>query len=117
MRALYQAHKANRLDKADALRHAQLALLRGPATTSDASDAQRGLTRVAAATGAVFDSLEPRPGAKAAEVLTNGGVRRIRARIGQSVVTLRVIRLLIFVGFAGKCRLYRRIQKIPGEFA
>jgi CHAT domain-containing protein len=48
MRALYQAHKVNRLDKADALRQAQLALLHGSARVDDASDANRGLTRVSA---------------------------------------------------------------------
>jgi CHAT domain-containing protein len=45
MRALYQAHKVDRLDKADALRQAQLALLKGSARLDDASGAQRGLTR------------------------------------------------------------------------
>jgi len=49
MRALYQAHKADRLDKADALRQAQLALLRGTAKVDDVAGAQRGLTRVSAA--------------------------------------------------------------------
>jgi CHAT domain-containing protein len=46
MRALYQAHKVNRLDKADALRQAQLALLRGSAKIDDAGIVDRGLTRV-----------------------------------------------------------------------
>ncbi|HMK86752.1 MAG TPA: CHAT domain-containing protein, partial [Steroidobacteraceae bacterium] len=60
MRALYQAHKANRLDKADALRQAQLSLLRGTATMTDASDAQRGLTRVAAAKGSGNFRVDPK---------------------------------------------------------
>jgi CHAT domain-containing protein len=45
MRILYQAHKVDHVDKADALRQAQLSLLRGSAKSDDASDAQRGLTR------------------------------------------------------------------------
>jgi len=49
MRALYQAHKVNHLDKADALRQAQLALLTGSAKIGDAGDAHRGLTRTDAA--------------------------------------------------------------------
>jgi CHAT domain-containing protein len=48
MRALYQAHKADRLDKADALRQAQLALLRGSARVDDAGKTDRGLTRISA---------------------------------------------------------------------
>jgi CHAT domain-containing protein len=46
MRALYQAHKNDHLDKADALRDAQLALLRGTAHSDSAGKAERGLTRV-----------------------------------------------------------------------
>ena len=46
MRALYQAHKNDHLDKADALRDAQLALLRGTAHSDAAGKAERGLTRV-----------------------------------------------------------------------
>lgn len=49
MRALYQAHKVGRLDKADALRQAQLALLRGSAGADGAGNAERGLTRINAA--------------------------------------------------------------------
>jgi CHAT domain-containing protein len=45
MRTLYQEHKVNHLDKADALRQAQLALLKGSAKIEDAGDAKRGLTR------------------------------------------------------------------------
>jgi CHAT domain-containing protein len=52
MRALYQAHKADHLDKADALRQAQLALLRGSARVDDANKAERGLTRISAAQSA-----------------------------------------------------------------
>jgi len=48
MRALYQAHKVDHLDKADALRQAQLALLRGSAVVEASSRAQRGLTRTSA---------------------------------------------------------------------
>jgi CHAT domain-containing protein len=48
MRTLYQSHKVNRLDKADALRQAQLALLKGSAKIDDAGDAKRGLTRTGA---------------------------------------------------------------------
>jgi CHAT domain-containing protein/Flp pilus assembly protein TadD len=48
MRALYQAHKADRLDKADALRQAQLTLLRGSARVDEASNVARGLTRIGA---------------------------------------------------------------------
>ena len=45
MRALYQAHKVDHKDKADALQQAQLALLRGTAVVDEDSKAQRGLTR------------------------------------------------------------------------
>jgi CHAT domain-containing protein/tetratricopeptide (TPR) repeat protein len=45
MRTLYQAHKVNHLDKADALRQAQIALLKGSARIDEAGDAHRGLTR------------------------------------------------------------------------
>jgi CHAT domain-containing protein len=47
MRALYQAHKVDHMDKADALRQAQLALLRGTAKVDEAGAANRGLARVA----------------------------------------------------------------------
>jgi len=46
MRALYQAHKNDHVDKADALRDAQLALLRGTAHSDSAGKVERGLTRV-----------------------------------------------------------------------
>ncbi len=49
MRALYQAHKVDHLDKADALRQAQVALLRGSAKVEDDSAAHRGLTRAGSA--------------------------------------------------------------------
>jgi CHAT domain-containing protein len=45
MRALYQAHKVNHLDKADALRQAQMALLKGSAKIEDTGGGHRGLTR------------------------------------------------------------------------
>jgi CHAT domain-containing protein/Flp pilus assembly protein TadD len=45
MRTLYQEHKVNHLDKADALRQAQLALLNGSAKMENSGDAKRGLTR------------------------------------------------------------------------
>jgi CHAT domain-containing protein len=45
MRILYQVHKVDRLDKADALRQAQLALLHGSANVGDTDIAARGLTR------------------------------------------------------------------------
>jgi CHAT domain-containing protein len=48
MRALYQAHKVDRLDKADALRQAQLALLRGSAKIDESDNASRGLRRTSA---------------------------------------------------------------------
>jgi CHAT domain-containing protein len=48
MRALYQAHKVDHLDKADALRQAQLALLRGTVAAGDTSNAARGLARAGA---------------------------------------------------------------------
>jgi CHAT domain-containing protein len=47
MRALYQAHKEAHLDKADALRSAQLALLKGAGELSgSSSDTDRGLARI-----------------------------------------------------------------------
>jgi CHAT domain-containing protein len=45
MRALYQAHKVDHLDKADALRQAQLALLRGSVGGDDTANAASGLAR------------------------------------------------------------------------
>ena len=47
MRELYQSHKVARLDKAESLRHAQLALLHGSAQVDDSGNASRGLTRTA----------------------------------------------------------------------
>jgi CHAT domain-containing protein len=49
MRALYQAHKMDHLDKADALRQAQLALLHGTAAAGDAGNTARGLARASTA--------------------------------------------------------------------
>jgi CHAT domain-containing protein len=48
MRTLYQAHKDDHLTKADALRHAQLALLHGSVHADPTTKSARGLTRVAA---------------------------------------------------------------------
>ena len=45
MKVLYQGHKADHLDKADALRQAQLALLKGSAGGGDTGSAARGLAR------------------------------------------------------------------------
>jgi CHAT domain-containing protein len=45
MKALYQAHKVDHLDKADALRQAQLILLKGSAGGGDGANAARGLAR------------------------------------------------------------------------
>ena len=52
MQALYQAHKADHLDKADALRQAQLALLKGKANVQLSSSAERGLARKSTGDGA-----------------------------------------------------------------
>jgi CHAT domain-containing protein len=49
MRAMYQAHKVDHLDKADALRQAQLVLLRGSTKVDDSDKARRGLTRIESA--------------------------------------------------------------------
>jgi CHAT domain-containing protein len=46
MRALYKAHKQDHLTKADALRQAQLTLLRGLEQADPAAKNERGLTRV-----------------------------------------------------------------------
>src|SRR5450631_2619101 len=46
MRALYKAHKQDHLTKADALRQAQLTLLRGLEQADPATKNERGLTRV-----------------------------------------------------------------------
>jgi CHAT domain-containing protein len=51
MRALYQAHKVDHMDKADALRKAQLALLHGTAQVDQSGAANRGLARVASTQG------------------------------------------------------------------
>jgi CHAT domain-containing protein len=45
MRVLYQGHKVGHLDKADALRQAQLALLKGSVAVEDNGRAARGLAR------------------------------------------------------------------------
>ncbi len=45
MRALYEGHAKDHLDKADALRHAQLALLHGTSPAQDDSKIRRGLAR------------------------------------------------------------------------
>ena len=45
MRAMYQAHKNDHADKADALRDAQLALLHGTVHADDTGKADRGLAR------------------------------------------------------------------------
>jgi CHAT domain-containing protein len=45
MRALYQAHKVDHLDKAESLRQAQLALLHGTVKAASGSAERRGLTR------------------------------------------------------------------------
>jgi CHAT domain-containing protein len=52
MQALYQAHKTDHLDKADALRQAQLALLKGKANVQLSSSAERGLARKSTGDGA-----------------------------------------------------------------
>jgi CHAT domain-containing protein len=49
MRKLYQAHKVDHLDKAEALREAQLALLRGTEQADGVLEGKRGLTRVGTA--------------------------------------------------------------------
>jgi len=61
MRVLYQAHKVDRLDKADALRKAQLALLHGTVQVEQSSVANRGLARVASSAGG--GSFKANPGA------------------------------------------------------
>ena len=59
MRALYQAHKSDHVDKADALRDAQLALLRGTAHSDSAGKAERGLTRVDSPPAAASFTADP----------------------------------------------------------
>jgi CHAT domain-containing protein len=61
MRTLYQAHKVDHLDKADALRQAQLALLHGTVAVADAGNAARGLAR--AATGRASGNFTVNPSA------------------------------------------------------
>jgi CHAT domain-containing protein len=59
MRTLYKAHKDEHVDKAEALRRAQVALLLGTVRSGAGADARRGLARVAAAGIADF-SPDPR---------------------------------------------------------
>jgi CHAT domain-containing protein/tetratricopeptide (TPR) repeat protein len=61
MKAMYQAHKNDHVDKADALRSAQLSLLRGTVHADSAGKSVRGLTRVASA--ASVGNFTPDPGA------------------------------------------------------
>jgi len=56
MREFYQAHKVDHLDKADALRHAQLALLHGSARIEEPAAAKRGLTRVGSTAAANYNA-------------------------------------------------------------
>jgi CHAT domain-containing protein len=60
MRALYQAHKVDHLDKAEALRQAQLALLSGTAQTDGALKGERGLTRAGTAQAPGNFTVDPR---------------------------------------------------------
>jgi CHAT domain-containing protein len=60
MRALYQAHKNDHVDKADALRDAQLALLRGTVHSDSAGKAERGLARVDSAPAVASFAADPR---------------------------------------------------------
>jgi CHAT domain-containing protein len=59
MRALYQAHKNDHVDKADALRDAQLALLRGTVHSDGAGKAERGLARVDSAPAVASFAADP----------------------------------------------------------
>ena len=59
MRILYQVHKVDRLDKADALRQAQLALLHGSANVGDTGSAARGLTRASTSGAAGNFKIDP----------------------------------------------------------
>jgi CHAT domain-containing protein len=61
MRAMYQAHKNDHVDKADALRSAQLALLHGTVHAEAAGKSERGLTRTGAA--APVGNFKPDPSA------------------------------------------------------
>jgi CHAT domain-containing protein len=60
MRVLYQAHKNDHVDKADALKEAQLALLRGTAHSDSTGKAERGLARVDGAAVAASFTADPR---------------------------------------------------------
>jgi CHAT domain-containing protein len=60
MRVLYQAHKNDHVDKADALQEAQLALLRGTAHSDSTGKAERGLARVDGAAVAASFTADPR---------------------------------------------------------
>jgi CHAT domain-containing protein len=60
MRALYQAHKNDHVDKADALQEAQVALLRGTVHSDSAGKAERGLARVDSAPAAASFTVDPR---------------------------------------------------------
>jgi CHAT domain-containing protein len=60
MSTLYKAHKVDRLDKADALRQAQLTLLKGSAKVDPDAKSVRGLTRVSVAEGPA--NFTPDPG-------------------------------------------------------
>jgi CHAT domain-containing protein len=59
MRSLYQAHKIDHADKADALRDAQLALLHGTVHSDSAGKAERGLTRVDTSSAAASFKTDP----------------------------------------------------------
>jgi len=61
MRALYEAHKNDHMDKADALQSAQLALIHGTAQGDGAGKSQRGLTRADSAP--VVGNFTPDPNA------------------------------------------------------
>ena len=60
MRAMYQAHKNDHADKADALRDAQLALLHGTVHADSAGKAERGLARVDSAPTVGSFTADPR---------------------------------------------------------
>ena len=63
MRALYQAHKVDHLDKADALRQAQLALLHGTVAADDAGSAARGLARTSSSAARASGNFKVNPAA------------------------------------------------------
>jgi CHAT domain-containing protein len=60
MRAMYLAHKNDHVDKADALKEAQLALLHGTVHAESAGKAERGLARVDSAPVAASFTADPR---------------------------------------------------------